>query len=115
MFVADFSFMAERARIDDLALTLYYADTELGLADRTDRIAALRPLVRGWKARNWVFWLCLGGVCRMRSISRLALAGVSGSDLFYTALWTAIWQSSGSLPSAWRAAICTPAQASARP
>jgi len=48
VFVADFSFMAERARIDDLALTLYYADTELGLADRTDRIAALRPLVHAY-------------------------------------------------------------------
>jgi Ser/Thr protein kinase RdoA (MazF antagonist) len=45
VFIADFSFMAERARIDDLALTLYYADTELGLAGTSDRIAALRPLV----------------------------------------------------------------------
>ena len=42
-FVADFSFMAERARIDDLALTLYYADTQFGLAITQDRIAALRP------------------------------------------------------------------------
>lgn len=32
VFVADFGFMAERARVDDLALTLYYADTEFGLA-----------------------------------------------------------------------------------
>jgi Ser/Thr protein kinase RdoA (MazF antagonist) len=48
VFVADFGFMAERARIDDLALTLYYADTELGLADSNDRIAALRPLVRAY-------------------------------------------------------------------
>ncbi len=39
-----------------------------------------------------------------------------GSDLsVYTVLRTAVWQSSGSLPSASRAAICTPAQASARP
>ena len=35
LFVADFAFMAERARIDDLALTLYYADTQAGLAART--------------------------------------------------------------------------------
>jgi len=27
VFAADFAFMAERARIDDLALTLYYTDT----------------------------------------------------------------------------------------
>ena len=45
VFVADFAFMAERARIDDLALTLYYADTEAGLTTSADRIAALRPLV----------------------------------------------------------------------
>ncbi len=48
VFVADFGFMAERARIDDLALTLYYADTELGLTTIGDRIAALRPLVRAY-------------------------------------------------------------------
>jgi len=47
VFVADFGFLAERARIDDLALTLYYADTGFGLTGR-DRIAALRPLVRGY-------------------------------------------------------------------
>ena len=47
VFVADFGFMAHRARIDDLALTLYYADTEFGLTGR-DRIAALRPLVRAY-------------------------------------------------------------------
>jgi Ser/Thr protein kinase RdoA (MazF antagonist) len=47
VFVADFGFMSERARIDDLALTLYYADTEFGLTGR-DRIAALRPLVRAY-------------------------------------------------------------------
>jgi Ser/Thr protein kinase RdoA (MazF antagonist) len=47
VFVADFGFLAERVRIDDLALTLYYADTEFGLTGR-DRIAALRPLVRGY-------------------------------------------------------------------
>ena len=33
--------------IDDLALTLYYADTGFGLTGR-DRIAAQRPLVRGY-------------------------------------------------------------------
>jgi len=48
VFVADFSFMAERARIDDLALTLYYADTEFGLTRTSDRIAALQPLVRAY-------------------------------------------------------------------
>jgi hypothetical protein len=40
--------MAERARIDDLALTLYYADTQFGLATSQDRIAALRPLVHAY-------------------------------------------------------------------
>jgi len=48
VFVADFTFLADRARIDDLALTLYYADTELGLTTSHDRIAALRPLVRAY-------------------------------------------------------------------
>jgi Ser/Thr protein kinase RdoA (MazF antagonist) len=48
VFVADFSFMADRTRIDDLALTLYYADTELGLTGGPDRIAALRPMVRAY-------------------------------------------------------------------
>jgi Ser/Thr protein kinase RdoA (MazF antagonist) len=48
VFVADFAFMAERARIDDLALTLYCADTEAGLTTSPDRIAALRPLVHGY-------------------------------------------------------------------
>jgi homoserine kinase type II len=48
VFVADFSFMAERARVDDLALTLYYADTELGLTGRRDRVAVLRPLVSAY-------------------------------------------------------------------
>jgi len=48
VFVADFSFMAERARIDDLALTLYYADTEFGLTSSRERTAALRPLVRAY-------------------------------------------------------------------
>jgi Ser/Thr protein kinase RdoA (MazF antagonist) len=48
VFVADFSFMAERTRIDDLALTLYCADTDFGLTASRDRIAALRPLVRAY-------------------------------------------------------------------
>jgi Ser/Thr protein kinase RdoA (MazF antagonist) len=47
-FVTDFGFMAERARIDDLALTLYYADTEFGQVTSQDRIAALRPLVHAY-------------------------------------------------------------------
>jgi Ser/Thr protein kinase RdoA (MazF antagonist) len=48
VFVANFSFTADRARIDGLALTLHYADTGLGLATSHDRIAALRPLVRAY-------------------------------------------------------------------
>ena len=48
MFAADFGFLAERARIDDLALTLYYTDTQFGLTTSQDRIAALRPLVRAY-------------------------------------------------------------------
>jgi Ser/Thr protein kinase RdoA (MazF antagonist) len=48
VFIADFSFIAERARIDDLALTLYYADTEFGLATSQDRITALQPLVHAY-------------------------------------------------------------------
>jgi homoserine kinase type II len=47
VFVADFGFMADRARLDDLALTLYYAGTGFGLTG-ADRIAALRPLVRAY-------------------------------------------------------------------
>jgi Ser/Thr protein kinase RdoA (MazF antagonist) len=48
VFVADFAFMAERARIDDLALTLYYADIQFGLTSSQERIAALRPLLRAY-------------------------------------------------------------------
>lgn len=48
VLVADFDFMGERARIDDLALTLYFADCELGLRDADERIAALRPLVEAY-------------------------------------------------------------------
>ncbi len=40
--------MAERARIDDVALTLCYADTELGQTTSGDRIAAPQPLVRAY-------------------------------------------------------------------
>jgi homoserine kinase type II len=47
VFVADFGFLAQRARLDDLALTLYYADTRFGLTG-ADRIAALRPLVHAY-------------------------------------------------------------------
>jgi Ser/Thr protein kinase RdoA (MazF antagonist) len=50
VFVADFGFMAERARIDDLALTLYYADTEFGLACADDRITAPRLLIRAYQS-----------------------------------------------------------------
>jgi Ser/Thr protein kinase RdoA (MazF antagonist) len=46
VFVADFGFLAERAA-SMTWLTLNYADTEFGLTGR-DRIAALRPLVRGY-------------------------------------------------------------------
>ncbi len=43
--VADFDFMGERARIDDLALTLYFADLQHPVRlDRDERIAALRAL-----------------------------------------------------------------------
>ncbi len=51
VLVGDFDFMGARARIDDLALTLYFADATLGpddsLDDRGggDRIARLRRLV----------------------------------------------------------------------
>jgi hypothetical protein len=62
VFVADFGFLAERARIDDPALTPYYADTGFGLTGR-DRIAALRPLVRGYT-------IVLGGPSRLPSIRR---------------------------------------------
>ncbi len=40
--------MAERARIDDVALTLCYADTELGQTPSGDRNAAPQPLVRAY-------------------------------------------------------------------
>ena len=48
VFVADFGFMAERSRIEDLALTVYYADTEAGLTGSRDRVAVLRPLVSAY-------------------------------------------------------------------
>ena len=41
----------DRARIDDLALTLYHADTEFGQTTSGDRITALRPLVRAYTSR----------------------------------------------------------------
>jgi Ser/Thr protein kinase RdoA (MazF antagonist) len=46
--VADFDFMGERTRIDDLALTLYFADCQFGHTDTASRIAALRPLVAAY-------------------------------------------------------------------
>lgn len=45
VLVADFDFMAERARIDDLALTLYFADLHRPLRHGDDRIATLRSFV----------------------------------------------------------------------
>lgn len=46
--VADFDFLAERPRLDDLALTLYFSDSQFGLVDVADRIDALRPLVEAY-------------------------------------------------------------------
>ncbi|WP_020575442.1 phosphotransferase [Actinopolymorpha alba] len=43
--VGDFDFMGEHARIDDLALTLHFADVEFGHLDNGRRIDALRRLV----------------------------------------------------------------------
>ncbi len=48
VLVADFDFMGERARIDDLALTLYFSDADFGYPDTAARIAALRPLVQAY-------------------------------------------------------------------
>lgn len=45
VYVADFDFMAQRSRIDDLALTLYFTDAMLGLNDTASRVAALVLLV----------------------------------------------------------------------
>lgn len=45
VLVTDFDFMGERARVDDLALTLYFADASLGQEDDGVRIARLRRLV----------------------------------------------------------------------
>jgi homoserine kinase type II len=45
VLVTDFDFMGERARVDDLALTLYFADSSLGQEDDGVRIARLRRLV----------------------------------------------------------------------
>ncbi|HEY6740089.1 MAG TPA: hypothetical protein VI076_14700 [Actinopolymorphaceae bacterium] len=43
--VADFDFMAERARIDDLALTLYFADHEFGQT----RTIGSQPCGHSWR------------------------------------------------------------------
>ena len=48
VLVADFDFIGERTRIDDLALTLYFADCAFGRTDTVDRIAALVPLVEAY-------------------------------------------------------------------
>jgi hypothetical protein len=48
VFIATSASWPNGPRIDDLALTLYYADTEFGLATSQDRIAALPPLVRAY-------------------------------------------------------------------
>jgi Ser/Thr protein kinase RdoA (MazF antagonist) len=46
VLVLDLDFMGERARIDDLALTLYYANSTLGAGyNSPERIATLRELV----------------------------------------------------------------------
>ena len=45
VLVTDFDFMGERARVADLALTLYFADCSLGQEDDKGRIARLRRLV----------------------------------------------------------------------
>lgn len=45
VLVTDFDFMGERARVDDLALTLYFADSSLGQEEDGVRIARLRRLV----------------------------------------------------------------------
>lgn len=45
VLVTDFDFMGERARVDDLALTLYFAESSLGHQDHGGRIARLRRLV----------------------------------------------------------------------
>ena len=53
--LADLDFMGNRPRVDDLALTLYFTDEEMQLAQAADRpveerIATLRPLVRAYAA-----------------------------------------------------------------
>jgi homoserine kinase type II len=50
VLVTDFDFMGERARIDDLALTLYYTNSTFGedpLSD--DRVRRLRALVAAYE------------------------------------------------------------------
>lgn len=46
--VADFDFLAVRPRLDDLALTLYFADSHLGLDAWRERIEPLRMLVASY-------------------------------------------------------------------
>jgi Ser/Thr protein kinase RdoA (MazF antagonist) len=45
VLVTDFDFMGERTRVDDLALTLYFADSSLGHQDDGSRLARLQRLV----------------------------------------------------------------------
>lgn len=52
VLVADFDFMGERARVDDLALTLYFADSTFGHPDDNGRrIVQLRRLVDAYDSR----------------------------------------------------------------
>ncbi|MBM7786152.1 Ser/Thr protein kinase RdoA (MazF antagonist) [Tenggerimyces flavus] len=46
--VADFDFLAVRPRLDDLALTLYFADSHLGLDTWRERMTPLRMLVESY-------------------------------------------------------------------
>lgn len=48
--VADFDFMGFRARIDDLALTLWFSDWDFDFWTARERIAALRPLVAAYES-----------------------------------------------------------------
>ncbi|WP_460524424.1 phosphotransferase enzyme family protein [Flindersiella endophytica] len=47
--VADFDFMGERTRIDDLALTLWFSDWDFDFWTAGERIAALVPLVAAYE------------------------------------------------------------------
>lgn len=49
VLVADFDFMGERARVDDLALTLYFADLEPPFLDRDARAGNVRTLLDAYE------------------------------------------------------------------